>query len=118
LLSQEDKVESAVKLVHVYRRDDGDYVLTTKWRRTVPGCSDVFSYLGVCRWPGGDKSIDRQLKDHGSVVISLAQFRASIESLKPQLRLVRDSGSDANPATASRSGGNAWLASASQQPGA
>jgi hypothetical protein len=118
LLSQEDAAESAVKLVHVYRRDDGDYVLTTKWRRTVPGCSDVFSYLGVCRWPGADKGIDRQLKDKGSVVISLAQFRASIESLKPQLRLVRDSGSDGNPATAPRSGGNAWLPNGAQQPSA
>ena len=107
-----------MKLVHVYRRDDGDYVLTTKWRRTVPGCRDVFSYLGVCRWPAADKAIDRQLKDEGSVVISLAQFRASIESLKPQLRLVRDAGSAANPATASGSGAEGWLPNASQQPGA
>ena len=106
-----------MKLVHVYRRDDGDYVLATKWRKTVPGCSDVFSYLGVCRWPGADKSIDRQLKDLGSVVISLAQFRASIEALKPQLRLVRDSGDAGNVATASRSG-NAWLPNGAQQPSA
>jgi len=104
-----------VKLVHVYRRDDGDYVLTTKWRSTVPGCSDVFSYLGVCRWPSADKAIDRQLKEQGSVVISLAQFRDSIESLKPQLRLVRDSG---NAATASRSASSAWLPNGAQQPSA
>jgi hypothetical protein len=106
----------SVKLVHVYRRDDGDYVLTTKWRKVVPGCSDVFSYLGVCRWRRGEESIDRQLRDVGSVVISRAEFRASIEGLKPQLRLIRDS-SDA-VVTASRSGSKSWLPNGSQQPSA
>ena len=105
-----------MKFVHVYRRDDGDYVLTTKWRKAVPGCSDVFSYLGVCRWQRGENAIDTQLMDAGSVVISGTRFRATVESLNPQLRLVRPPGDARHRATVSRGEGKTWLPKGSQQP--
>ena len=80
-----------MKLVHVYRRDDGSYVLATSWRRTAPGCSDDFSYLGVYRWRPSDKAIERQLMETGNVVVSPAQFLANVGPQKQPLRLIHSS---------------------------
>jgi hypothetical protein len=80
-----------VTLVHVYRRDDGDYVLATRWRRVMPGCSGVFAYIGVCRWPG-DERVDAQLKAVGTVVVPRFEFLAHVGALTSRLCLVQDCG--------------------------
>jgi hypothetical protein len=78
-----------VSLVHVYRRDDGDYVLTKTWRASVPGCSSSFAYLGVCRWWPGDGATQAELATSGHAQVSRSTFRARMGHRKSLMRVVR-----------------------------
>jgi hypothetical protein len=82
-------LEPAVSLVHVYRRDDGDYVLTKAWRASVPGCSSAFAYLGVCRWWPGDRATQAELAASGQAKVSRSTFWACMGHRKSLLRVVR-----------------------------